>query len=47
MKPSYVKLAYRDNGTWYTETYSTDDPSWREAFLILRQTFQAVRILYT
>lgn len=47
MKTTYIKLAYRNNGDWQTVTYKTDDPQWREAFLILRNTFQSVRILYT
>jgi hypothetical protein len=47
MKTTYIKLAYRNNGDWQIVTYKTDDPQWREAFLILRNTFQSVRILYT
>lgn len=47
MKTSYIKIAYRNDGEWQTTTYRTDDPQWRETFLILRNSFQSVRILYT
>ena len=46
MKPTYIKIAYRNKGDWKTETYRTDDPQWREAFLILQNSFESVRILY-
>lgn len=47
MKTSYIKIAYRNDGEWQTTTYRTDDPQWREAFLLFRNIFQSVRIFYS
>ena len=46
MKTSTVKVAYYADGEWHTVEYSTANPRWREAYLILQQTYDRVRIIY-
>jgi len=46
MTTNIVKVAYYADGEWHTVEYSTANPSWREAYLILQQTYDRVRILY-
>lgn len=49
MKPmtdSIVKVVYYADREWHTIKYLTSNPRWREAYLILQQTYDRVRILY-
>ena len=49
MKPTKTKtvtVAYYANEKWHTVTYHTSNPRWREAYLILQQTYDRIRIIY-
>lgn len=46
MESTYLRLWYRVDGSWFHETYRTDDAQWRSAFLILKSSTPNVRIQY-
>lgn len=47
MRATVITLCAYIDGKWREERYNTSDPSWREAFKILKAATVPVRILYS
>lgn len=45
-KQRFLTIAFCLDGEWKETVYRTDDPSWREAFQILKESKNKLKLVY-